>query len=183
MCCGSVHRFTYVHLSFDLLCVCSIRVSTLCNVIAFSVRHDPERLSDAHMMQSNTSRGFGFIYFEGIHDARDARVRLKDSPIFTLQDAMNGKDIDGRKVRVDFSATSGPHDRTPGKYLGAPTRYGPCFTVPMLFKNKFLACHRLLTATGVRARVQDPPLHVRPISLTHALVRASPIQTEPREVQ
>jgi hypothetical protein len=29
-------------------------------------------------------------------------------------------DIDGQKVRVDFSLTDRPHERTPGIYMGAP---------------------------------------------------------------
>jgi transformer-2 protein len=29
-------------------------------------------------------------------------------------------DIDGQKVRVDFSLTNKPHERTPGIYMGAP---------------------------------------------------------------
>ena len=30
----------------------------------------------------------------------------------------HGMDIDGQKVRVDFSLTEKPHDRTPGIYMG-----------------------------------------------------------------
>ena len=29
-------------------------------------------------------------------------------------------EIDGQKVRVDFSLTDRPHERTPGIYMGAP---------------------------------------------------------------
>lgn len=32
-----------------------------------------------------------------------------------------GKEIDGRKIRVDFSITKRAHTPTPGVYLGKPT--------------------------------------------------------------
>lgn len=32
----------------------------------------------------------------------------------------HGMDIDGQKVRVDFSLTSRAHERTPGIYMGVP---------------------------------------------------------------
>ncbi|KGG51210.1 transformer-2 protein [Mitosporidium daphniae] len=44
---------------------------------------------------SRRSRGFGFVTFE----------------------------LDGRPIRVDYSRTRGPHDPTPGRYMGKPTRY------------------------------------------------------------
>ena len=34
---------------------------------------------------------------------------------------MNGADLDGRKIRVDFSITKRPHTPTPGMYMGRPT--------------------------------------------------------------
>ena len=36
--------------------------------------------------------------------------------------AMDGQDLDGRQVRVDFSVTKRPHTPTPGKYMGRPSR-------------------------------------------------------------
>ena len=36
---------------------------------------------------------------------------------------MCDKILDGKRVRVDFSITRGPHAKTPGIYYGAP-RYG-----------------------------------------------------------
>merc|ERR1712168_293262 len=55
------------------------------------------------------SRGFAFIYYENQDDANEAR------------NAMNGADLDGRKIRVDFSITKRPHTPTPGMYMGRPT--------------------------------------------------------------
>lgn len=31
---------------------------------------------------------------------------------------MNGLDIDGRRIRVDYSVTKRPHSPTPGMYMG-----------------------------------------------------------------
>lgn len=56
--------------------------------------------------KTGRSRGFGFIYFESIEDARVAHVQA------------NGIEIGDRRVRVDYSATDKPHDPTPGVYYG-----------------------------------------------------------------
>lgn len=32
----------------------------------------------------------------------------------------HGTEIDGQKIRVDFSLTEKPHERTPGIYMGMP---------------------------------------------------------------
>ena len=60
------------------------------------------------------SRGFAFIYFERVEDAEKAR------------EAMNGTEISGFKIRVDFSITSAAHKPTPGVYFhhGKATRPG-----------------------------------------------------------
>jgi len=60
------------------------------------------------------SRGFAFIYFEQVEDAEKAR------------DAMNGTEISGFKIRVDFSITNAAHRPTPGVYFhhGKATRPG-----------------------------------------------------------
>jgi len=58
---------------------------------------------------SGRSRGFAFIYYENIEDATEAR------------NAMSGAELDGRKIRVDFSITKRPHTPTPGMYMGRPT--------------------------------------------------------------
>ncbi|VDD93840.1 unnamed protein product [Enterobius vermicularis] len=54
------------------------------------------------------SRGFGFVYFEKLEDAMLAKDRVA------------GTEIDGHKVRVDFSITKRAHTPTPGIYMGAP---------------------------------------------------------------
>merc|ERR1712192_204387 len=61
---------------------------------------------------SGRSRGFAFIYYENVEDATEAR------------NAMSGTEMDGRKIRVDFSITKRAHTPTPGMYMGRPTREG-----------------------------------------------------------
>jgi len=58
---------------------------------------------------SGRSRGFAFIYYDSVDDAEEAR------------DKMNGIDLDGKKIRVDFSITKRAHTPTPGMYMGRPT--------------------------------------------------------------
>ncbi|XP_060659884.1 transformer-2 sex-determining protein isoform X1 [Drosophila nasuta] len=62
---------------------------------------------DAH---TRRSRGFCFIYFENLNDAR------------TAKDACTGMDVDGRRIRVDYSITQRAHTPTPGVYMGQPSR-------------------------------------------------------------
>jgi len=56
------------------------------------------------------SRGFAFVTYDDIEDAREAKDRI------------NGKDIDGREVRCDFSITKKAHEATPGQYMGRRRR-------------------------------------------------------------
>jgi len=59
--------------------------------------------------QTGRSRGFAFIYFENMEDAKAAK------------ESCNGIEIDGRRIRVDFSITQRAHTPTPGIYMGKPT--------------------------------------------------------------
>jgi len=61
--------------------------------------------------QTGRSRGFAFIYYESMEDAKAAK------------ESCNGIDIDNRRIRVDFSITQRAHTPTPGIYMGKPT-YG-----------------------------------------------------------
>ncbi|KAK5886536.1 hypothetical protein CesoFtcFv8_017562 [Champsocephalus esox] len=61
--------------------------------------------------QSRRSRGFAFVYFETREDSKEAKERA------------NGMELDGRRIRVDFSITKRAHTPTPGIYMGRPT-YG-----------------------------------------------------------
>lgn len=59
--------------------------------------------------RSGQSRGFGFVYFETVEEATAALTKT------------NGTLLDGRSIRVDYSATNGPHEATPGQYMGKRT--------------------------------------------------------------
>jgi len=63
--------------------------------------------------QSGRSRGFAFVYYEDKNDAHMAKERC------------NGIEIDGRKIRVDYSITQRAHTPTPGIYMGKPTYSAP----------------------------------------------------------
>ncbi|XP_023670538.1 transformer-2 protein homolog beta-like [Paramormyrops kingsleyae] len=65
--------------------------------------------------QSRRSRGFAFVYFENREDSKEAKEQA------------NGMELDGRRIRVDFSITKRPHTPTPGIYMGRPTYGGPSF--------------------------------------------------------
>merc|ERR1711878_129999 len=62
--------------------------------------------------KTGRSRGFAFVYFESVDDARAAK------------DAMCDTEIDGRRIRVDYSITKRSHTPTPGVYMGRPTYRG-----------------------------------------------------------
>ncbi|KAJ6567275.1 hypothetical protein DFH09DRAFT_1034413 [Mycena vulgaris] len=56
--------------------------------------------------QSDRSRGFGFIKMATVEDATRCINEL------------NGVDLNGRRIRVDYSVTDRPHAPTPGEYMG-----------------------------------------------------------------
>ncbi|GAB1597839.1 transformer-2 protein homolog alpha-like isoform X1 [Argonauta hians] len=62
--------------------------------------------------QTGRSRGFAFVYFRATHNAMEAKDRC------------NGIEVDGRRIRVDYSITERAHTPTPGIYLGKPTSEG-----------------------------------------------------------
>lgn len=65
-----------------------------------------DRVTIVYDQRSDRSRGFGFIKMASIEDAEKCI------------EGLNGVDIHGRKIRVDFSATKRPHSPTPGQYMG-----------------------------------------------------------------
>ncbi|XP_070210758.1 transformer-2 protein homolog beta-like isoform X2 [Littorina saxatilis] len=73
-------------------------------------RYGPiEEVQVVYDRQTGRSRGFAFVYFRSSDDAYEAKDRC------------NGIDIDGRRIRVDFSITERAHTPTPGIYLGKPS--------------------------------------------------------------
>jgi transformer-2 protein len=41
--------------------------------------------------------------------------------LLKAKERANGMELDGRRIRVDFSITKRPHTPTPGIYMGRPT--------------------------------------------------------------
>ena len=52
------------------------------------------------------SRGYGFAKYKNLDDAVRARDRFQ------------GKDLNGRRIKIEFSKRTTPRDPTPGRYLG-----------------------------------------------------------------
>ncbi|GAA5900954.1 uncharacterized protein JCM6883_004708 [Sporobolomyces salmoneus] len=65
-----------------------------------------EKVVIVYDQRSGRSRGFGFVTLGSVSEAQKAI------------DEMNGFDLHGRRLRVDFSATTRPHEPTPGEYRG-----------------------------------------------------------------
>ena len=75
---------------------------------------------------SGRSRGFAFLYYESLEDATEVINNLivlddVDNELFQAREALNGIELDGRKIRVDYSITKRAHTPTPGMYMGRPT--------------------------------------------------------------
>ncbi|KAI8128843.1 hypothetical protein FF38_09886 [Lucilia cuprina] len=69
-----------------------------------------ERIQVVIDAQTGRSRGFCFIYYENLADAKAAC------------DNCCGMEIDGRRIRVAYSITERPHTPTPGVYMGRPAK-------------------------------------------------------------
>jgi transformer-2 protein len=65
-----------------------------------------EDLQIVYDHQTGRSRGFGFIYMKNHDDAAEAK------------EVLPGTELDGHKIRVDYSVTNRAHTPTPGVYLG-----------------------------------------------------------------
>ncbi|XP_077298688.1 transformer-2 protein homolog beta-like isoform X9 [Arctopsyche grandis] len=68
-----------------------------------------ERVQVVIDAKTGRSRGFCFVYFE---EAAEAKV---------AKEQCTGMEIDGRRIRVDYSITQRAHTPTPGIYMGKPT--------------------------------------------------------------
>ncbi|XP_023329078.1 transformer-2 protein homolog beta [Eurytemora carolleeae] len=58
--------------------------------------------------KTQTTRGFAFVTFERLEDAIAAKKAMHDS------------EVDGKRIRVDYSITKRAHTPTPGVYVGRP---------------------------------------------------------------
>ncbi|EFN80772.1 Splicing factor, arginine/serine-rich 10 [Harpegnathos saltator] len=75
----------------------------------FSKYGPVERVQVVIDAKTGRSRGFCFVYFGSSEDAKVAKEQC------------TGMEIDGRRIRVDFSITQRAHTPTPGIYMGKPT--------------------------------------------------------------
>lgn len=69
-----------------------------------------ERVQIVIDAKTGKSRGFCFVYYEHLEDAKAAKEQL------------SGIEVDGRRIRVDYSITQRAHTPTPGVYMGKATR-------------------------------------------------------------
>ncbi|KAI0301856.1 hypothetical protein B0F90DRAFT_1809953 [Multifurca ochricompacta] len=65
-----------------------------------------EKVTIVYDQRSDRSRGFGFIRMSTVEEATKCIAEL------------NGVDLNGRRIRVDYSVTDRPHAPTPGEYMG-----------------------------------------------------------------
>ncbi|KAJ9103917.1 hypothetical protein QFC21_002380 [Naganishia friedmannii] len=65
-----------------------------------------ESVNIVYDQRTERSRGFGFIRMSTTAEAEKCIENL------------NGMDLQGRRIRVDFSTTNRPHNPTPGAYMG-----------------------------------------------------------------
>ncbi|KEP52728.1 transformer-2 protein-like alpha (TRA-2 alpha)-like RNA recognition motif protein [Rhizoctonia solani 123E] len=65
-----------------------------------------EKVTIVYDQRSDRSRGFGFIKMSTPEEAARCITEL------------NGLDLNGRRIRVDYSTTERPHAPTPGEYMG-----------------------------------------------------------------
>ncbi|KAG7096609.1 hypothetical protein E1B28_004026 [Marasmius oreades] len=65
-----------------------------------------EKVTIVYDQRSDRSRGFGFIRMSTVEEATRCIQEL------------NGIELNGRRIRVDFSVTDRPHQPTPGEYMG-----------------------------------------------------------------
>jgi len=73
----------------------------------FSKHGQVESVTLVFDRQTGKSKGYGFVYFDTIETAAKAK------------EALGGQEIDGRRVRIDFSMTQRAHEPTPGRYMGS----------------------------------------------------------------
>ena len=95
---------------------------------------------------SNRNRGFGFMNFDTVEDATyvctvhsfwnySLKLHLHALFISQVRDKCNGKEIQGRVVRIEYSLSQRATTPTPGMYFGVRARYVPTFsTLSLLYQ-------------------------------------------------
>jgi len=106
-------RQTSVSLRLSLTDLARWRRSSSCTTARYAGSAAATSRHHLTHLQTGRSRGFGFVTFEIVSAAEEARKET------------NGTEIDGRRVRVDYSVTKRPHTPTPGQYMGESSRSEP----------------------------------------------------------
>ncbi|KAG9102006.1 hypothetical protein FS749_000571 [Ceratobasidium sp. UAMH 11750] len=65
-----------------------------------------EKVTIVYDQRTDRSRGFGFVRMSSVDEAAQCVQEL------------NGLELNGRRIRVDYSTTEKPHAPTPGEYMG-----------------------------------------------------------------
>ncbi|KAG9128186.1 hypothetical protein FRC07_003736 [Ceratobasidium sp. 392] len=65
-----------------------------------------EKVTIVYDQRTDRSRGFGFVRMSTVEEATQCVQEL------------NGLELNGRRIRVDYSTTEKPHAPTPGEYMG-----------------------------------------------------------------
>jgi len=78
----------------------------------FSRYGQVDKVTIVYDQRSDRSRGFGFISMSAVDEASRCIKEL------------NGVELNGRRIRVDYSVTDRPHAPTPGEYMGHRRRRG-----------------------------------------------------------
>ncbi|TIA97015.1 hypothetical protein E3P81_03599 [Wallemia ichthyophaga] len=125
-----------------------------------------DKVTIVYDQRSDRSRGFGFIKMASIEDA-DKCIQ-----------ALNGVEIHGRNIRVDFSATKRPHSPTPGQYMGVKRASTTVASIALLHAVVVVDTVVVLllvlllvvvTTTAMTGEVQAPDAAHHPDAAIHAL--------------
>ncbi|CCI41219.1 unnamed protein product [Albugo candida] len=121
---------------------------------------------------SRESRGFAFVTFEDVRDANDAVQEL------------NGKDIQGRRIRVEHARRKRGHTKTPGRYLGprlASVKYGLVIVTPeittiavitMIVDTAVImdaAMTMIVVVTTIAVLVVDSSIHIELLDMAQSI--------------
>lgn len=86
-----------------------------------------------------------------------ARCMSSLSSSLQAKERAPGEEIDGRKIRVDFSITERAHTPTPGIYLGKPTKYLITFWLGALIqRDVFMSALLIRCSRGYRNSRRSP---------------------------
>ncbi|KAG6336329.1 hypothetical protein ID866_2754 [Astraeus odoratus] len=89
-----------------------------------------EKVTIVYDQRSDRSRGFGFIKMGSVEEATRCIQEL------------NGIELNGRRIRVDFSITDRPHAPTPGEYMGHRRSYRDTYSGRDSYRDSYRESYR-----------------------------------------